>query len=74
MDLFDDVLSSKKLKKEVKTIILNKKVYTSARRWERQGVIRSTLINWLLSLGFILGISPNILKRIYYDIRETGSA
>jgi len=67
--LFDDVLFSKKLKKEGRTSILKDKVYTSSRRWEAQGLIKTTAINWLVSLGFVLGLSPNFLKKIYQDIR-----
>ena len=65
----DDVMFSKKLKKSGKTCMLDKKVYTSARRWEKQGVIKATAINWLLTLGFLAGLSPGMLKRIYHEIR-----
>lgn len=67
--LFDDVLFSKKLKKEGKTCLLDKKVHTLARRWESQGLVKTTFINWLISLGFMLRISPRKLKKIYYDVR-----
>jgi rSAM/selenodomain-associated transferase 2 len=69
VDLFDDVIFSKKLKKMGKICVLDSKVYTSPRRWEKQGIIKTTLINWLLSLGYLLRISPNILKIIYHDVR-----
>lgn len=67
--LFEDILFSKKIKREGKTIVLNKNVFVSARRWQRQGVIKTTLINWLLSLGLFMGVAPHILKKIYDDIR-----
>lgn len=67
--LFDDVLFSKKLRKEGKTCLLDKKVHTLARRWESQGLVKTTFINWLISLGFMLRISPRKLKKIYYDVR-----
>ncbi len=69
VDLFDDVLFSKKLNKMGKVCVLNDKVYSSCRRWARQGIIKTTLINWLLSLGFFIGIAPHILKKIYNDNR-----
>jgi len=69
VDLFDDILFSKKLKKMGKVCVLNDKVYASCRRWTRQGVIKTTLINWLLILGFFIGIAPRILKKIYDDCR-----
>lgn len=69
VDLFEDVIFSQRLKNKGKTCILDKGVYASARRWERQGLIKATLINWLLSLGFIVGMPPEKLNKIYYDLR-----
>jgi len=69
VDLFEDVLFSKKLKKHGKTCFLNKEVYTSARRWRNQGIIKATLINWIVTIGFLFGVSPRVLKKVYSDIR-----
>ena len=69
VDLLDDVLFSRKLRKRGKTAVLNKKVYTYSRRWEKLGIVKTTLINWTVSLGFMLGVPPDILKKIYKDIR-----
>lgn len=67
--LFEDVLFSKKMAKEGKTCVLNKEVFVSPQRWQRKGIIMTTIIFWLLSLGLSLGISFNRLKRLYQDIR-----
>lgn len=69
VEIFEDVLLSKKLKKEGKTSLLNNKVYTLPRRWVNQGLIKTTAINWLLTLGFFLGFSSRTLKKLYLDIR-----
>lgn len=69
VELFEDIIFSKKLKREGKTAILNKKIYASARRWQKQGVIKTTLVYWLLTLGFLFGVSPGTLKKIYSDLR-----
>ena len=69
VELFEDVMFSKKMKKVGKTCILNQHVNSSARRWQKQGICRATVINWLVSVGFLLGVSPHFLKKIYYDIR-----
>lgn len=69
VDLFDDVIFSQKLKRLGRTCVLKNKVYSSARRWERQRIIRATFINWLLTLGFIFGISSEKLKELYPDVR-----
>lgn len=67
--LFDDVIFSKKLKKAGKVCVLKNKVVASARRWEKQGIVKTTLINWLLGIGFFFGVSSERLKKIYSDIR-----
>lgn len=67
--LFEDILFSKKLRQIGRVAALKNKIYTSPRRWEVQGKIKATLINWFMTLGFWLRISPVTLKRIYLDIR-----
>ena len=69
VELFEDVMFSKKMKKSGKTCILNQHVHSSARRWQKQGICRATVINWLVSVGFLLGVSPHHMKKIYHDIR-----
>lgn len=69
VDLFDDVIFSKKLKKKGRVCVLDKYVYTLPRRWEKQGIVKTTGINWLVSLGFMAGINPKRLKKIYHEVR-----
>lgn len=40
-------------------------VLTSARRWERLGVLRTTIINQAMILAYLLGVSPAHLARWY---------
>lgn len=40
-------------------------VRTAATRWQRKGVLRTTLTNQLILLGHRLGFSPERLKKIY---------
>jgi len=40
-------------------------VVTSARRWQRLGVLRVMLLNQLIVLGYLLGISPKRLAQWY---------
>jgi rSAM/selenodomain-associated transferase 2 len=47
--------------------IIGNKVKTSARRWEREGVLHCTLRNWMLVLLWRLGVSPEHLARFYRD-------
>ena len=67
--LFEDALFSKELKKEGSLRVLDNNVFVSPRRWEKNGIMKTTFINWLLTLGFMLGMPLDILKRIYSDVR-----
>lgn len=69
IDIFEDVLFSKKLRNKYKVTLLKTKIYVSPRRWQQQGIIRTTLINWAMMAGFLLGFSPGVLRKIYADIR-----
>ncbi|GAU09758.1 TIGR04283 family arsenosugar biosynthesis glycosyltransferase [Desulfoplanes formicivorans] len=40
-------------------------VHTSARRWEKEGVVWGTLRNWGLRILYHLGVDPGILVRFY---------
>jgi hypothetical protein len=39
--------------------------FTSARRWQKLGILRTTGINQLMILGYYLGISPTRLAQWY---------
>ncbi|MBE9029664.1 glycosyltransferase, partial [filamentous cyanobacterium LEGE 11480] len=41
------------------------KVTTSGRRWESLGVVKTTLLNQAMILGFYVGISPDRLRSWY---------
>ncbi len=45
--------------------IIPEKVITSARRWEKEGILRATLRNWALQLLYLCGIAPERLARYY---------
>lgn len=49
--------------------VLPDPVVTSARRFARQGPVRTVLTNWLIWLLFLLGTSPHRLARLYRHIR-----
>jgi rSAM/selenodomain-associated transferase 2 len=44
-------------------------VQTSARRWEKENVVRTTLRNYSLIIRYSLGVSPHVLVRHYPNIR-----
>ncbi len=64
--LLEDVTLIKKLKRQGQVAIAPASVSTSARRWESKGVLKTTLINQLILMGYFSGISPEKLARFYY--------
>ncbi len=46
-------------------VIIPEKVMTSARRWEREGLLFSTFRNWALQILYIFGVSPEHLLKWY---------
>jgi rSAM/selenodomain-associated transferase 2 len=45
--------------------IVPEKVMTSARRWEKDGIVFGTLRNWMLQALYCCGVSPERLARFY---------
>lgn len=69
MPLFEDVIFSRRLRQLGKTIVLDSWAKVLPRRWEKKGVVRTTLMNILLSWGFILGVSTQRLAKLYKNVR-----
>lgn len=65
--LMEDVDLMRRIKKDGKQIvILPDKVRTSARRWESEGALYTTLRNQILVRLFYLGVSPHRLAKYYW--------
>jgi len=45
--------------------VIPEKVMTSARRWEKDGIIFGTFRNWMLQALYCCGVSPERLSRFY---------
>ncbi len=67
--LFEDAVFSKKLSRRGKTVVLDYPATVLPRRWEKNGIVKTTLLNWLLTTGFILGISTDRLAKFYKNVR-----
>jgi rSAM/selenodomain-associated transferase 2 len=68
--LFEDLAFVRRLRRLGPTVILPSRAVTSARRWERDGPLVTTLRNNALVLLFLAGVSPRRLAAIY----ESGQA
>ncbi|MBN2242668.1 MAG: TIGR04283 family arsenosugar biosynthesis glycosyltransferase [Acidobacteria bacterium] len=56
-----------RLRRRGRIATLEKAALTSARRWKRLGVLRTTLINRIMIAGFRCGIPAHRLERFYRD-------
>jgi len=63
--LLEDLLLIKRLKQSGRIAIAATAVLTSGRRWQRLGVAKTTLINQLIILGYLLGVPPRRLRGWY---------
>ncbi len=66
MPVMEDVDIMRRIKKSRRTShIIPQRVRTSPRRWEREGLFRCTLRNWLLISLYYMGARPKTLARYY---------
>ena len=64
--LMEDVNLMQKLKRQnLKIKIIDKKVITSARKYEKNGIIYNMLRNWILISLYFLGVNPDKLAKFY---------
>ena len=64
--LMEDVNLMQKLKKQkLKIQIINHKVITSPRRYEKNGILFNLLKNWTLISLYLVGVNPNRLSKFY---------
>jgi len=66
MALMEDVDLMRRLNKAGRRVVLiPDRVATSARRWEKEGIVYTTLRNWMLLALFLSGVAPERLVRWY---------
>lgn len=65
LPIMEDVALIRALRQKGRIVILSLPVRTSARRWQKNGVVRTTLINQLILLGFLFGIPSRFLANLY---------
>ena len=67
--ILEEMEFSKGLRRLGKTTLLTPYIHISARRWEARGIVRTILNNWLITLLYFLGVSPEKLASLYSHIR-----
>ena len=61
--LMEDIALSQSLKQLTRPACVRAYAVTSSRRWEGYGIIRTVLLQWLLRLGYFLGVDPALLAQ-----------
>ncbi|MGO9122088.1 MAG: TIGR04283 family arsenosugar biosynthesis glycosyltransferase [Desulfomonilaceae bacterium] len=71
LPIMEDFELIRRLRKFGRIITLPARAFTSGHRWRNLGILRTTLINQAVILGYFLGISPARLARWYHrDSRD----
>lgn len=65
LPLMEDIAMSRRLKRLGPPLCLRDRVQTSARRWQRRGVLRTILLMWRLRVAYRLGVDPGRLAKSY---------
>ncbi len=65
LPIMEDFALVRKLRRQGKIRLAAQSAVTSARRWERLGVVRTTLVNWAMVGGYLAGVDPVRLARWY---------
>jgi len=68
--IMEDFIFIRCLRSMGKVEILPTRVLTSGRRWQKLGILKTTMINQLMILGYYLGVSPEKLAIFYRKKRE----
>lgn len=67
--LLEDVAFWRRLRASGRLVILGPRVTASARRWVADGYLRTCVRMWRIRLRFVLGASPEALKKTYREVR-----
>ncbi len=65
----EDVLFSRRLRREGRVVVVPPRIFVSPRRWQRAGLVRQTLRNWTLLTLAAAGVHPDLLARFYPAVR-----
>ena len=64
--LMEDIELSTRLKRLSKPHYVKARVMTSARKWRKEGIVRTVLLMWSIRAKYALGADPEELVRKYY--------
>jgi len=64
LPIMEDHEIVRRLRKRGKIVTASLPAVTSARRWRVMGIWRTTILNWALTLAYLMGVSPSRVYRI----------
>ena len=67
--IMEEIGFSRKLCRHGKVTLVEPGIHISPRRWQKNGILRTTFTNWLITLLYLLRVSPNHLVKLYRHIR-----
>lgn len=69
LSFMEDLFFSRKLREHGRVLVSSRRIFVSPRRWQRNGVVRQSLTNWLLTGLAMAGIPPHRLADFYPVVR-----
>lgn len=67
--IMEEVRFSRKLRRHGEVTLVEPGIHISPRRWQKNGILRTTLTNWFITLLYLLRVSPTHLAKLYRHIR-----
>ena len=68
--LMEDIAICKQARRYAAPVVIRSSISSSSRRWQRNGIVRTIVLMWMLRLAYWLGVDPERLHRIYYPRRS----
>jgi rSAM/selenodomain-associated transferase 2 len=65
LPIMEDFELMRRLRSTGRIVILRTPVITSGRRWLQTGVFKTTLLNQIIIIAYLLGVSPNRIRSWY---------
>ena len=72
--IMEEMGFSRKLRRLGKTTLVEPKIHISPRRWEKNGIVWTTLLNGLITALYFLKVSPFRLAKLYRHIQSCKSS
>ena len=63
--IMEDIAFARRLRRAGRLTFIPSGLVTSGRRWNANGILRTTLVNWWVTALFILHVPPRELRRIH---------